>query len=136
MATGWFVVPPTAQLTSEAQRLWRSIFGGGSNTDTVVEASGTAYTNWVKAGLHPYPSKAAAQAALPKANKSQNLGAAGSGGSVFGVHFAAGALRSMVTRTVKVILGVAMVLIGVGHLTGASKALTKVAKTAGLAAVA
>jgi hypothetical protein len=58
------------------------------------------------------------------------------GGSVFGVHFAAGALRAMVVRTVKVILGLAMVIVGVMHLTGTSQALTKVAKTAGIAAVA
>jgi hypothetical protein len=44
--------------------------------------------------------------------------------------------RALWVRVVKVILGVTMVLVGVGHLTGASSALTKTAKVAGLAAVA
>jgi hypothetical protein len=116
-----------------------------SHVTSGVEATLLESADW-KAFSTEAAAEAFAKESLADRQKGIVTGAAGSavkgavsavtGGSVFGVHFATGALRAMVVRTVKVILGLAMVIVGVMHLTGTSQALTKAAKTAGIAAVA
>ena len=138
---------------------WFNVGGG-----VAVEASGFAETQYILAGGHGYATQAEAKAhpaswedltkltaegiatwnAQSPSQTGQTAIAGGTAAKGAASSIGGGFLqfldnltqRALWVRVVKVILGVTMVLVGVGHITGASKALTSVAAKAGLAAAA